>query len=66
MTAKAENPNIVREYSIGNTQIKIADNYCSGKTREDVAATLRRIARNAQEHISVTAARHYERTLQTS
>jgi len=66
MTAKAENPNVVDEYLIGSTRIKIADNYCSGRTREETSKILQRIARNAQEHISVTAARHYERTLQTS
>ncbi len=66
MTAETENPNIVKEFSIGNTRIKIADNYCSGRTHEEVKSALRRIARSAQEHISTAAARHYERTLQTS
>ena len=50
-----ETGHIIQEFSIGNTRIKIADNYCSGKTQEEVQAALRRIARNVQEHISTVA-----------
>lgn len=65
MTAETDKPNIVKDFSIGNTRIKIADNYCSSRTPDEIRAILRRITRNAQEHISITAARHYERTVQT-
>lgn len=46
--------NIVREFYIGNTRIRIADNYCM-KTAEEVEAALRRIARTAQRHINAAA-----------
>ncbi len=41
-------PNIVKEFKVGNTTIRIADNYCRDKTPEDVQRILQRIARNAQ------------------
>ena len=41
-----EEPNVVMEMKIGNTKIKIADNYCRDKTPEDVKEILQRIARN--------------------
>lgn len=47
-------PNIVRDFSIGNTKIKIADNYCAGKTADDVKLILRNVAEKAQR--SLTAA----------
>lgn len=51
MTDAEQSPNIVRDFTIGNTRIKIADNYCRDKTPEDVERILRKIARTAQEHI---------------
>lgn len=53
-------PNIVEEFTIGNTRIKIADNYCAGKTKEEVQRILKEIARTAQEHINAAAARKGE------
>jgi len=47
--------NIVSEYQIGNTKIKIADDYCKGKTAEDVDIILRRIAQNAYSYLSAAA-----------
>jgi len=46
-------PNIVCAYSIGNTRIKIADNYCADKTAEDVKSILQGAARKAQRSLSV-------------
>lgn len=46
---------IVRDFMIGNTRIKIADNYCRDKTPEDVQRILRKIARDAQAAISAAA-----------
>lgn len=46
-------PNVVRDYYIGNTRIKIADNYCASKTAEDVKRILRDVARKAQRSLSV-------------
>lgn len=48
-------PNIVRDYYIGNTHIKIADNYCANKTAEDVKRILRDVARKAQRSLSAEA-----------
>lgn len=48
-------PNIVCEYQIGNTKIKIADNYCANKTAEDVKRILREVARKAQRSLSADA-----------
>ena len=49
-----EQPNIVRDFKIGNTRIKIADNYCADKTADDVKRILRSVAEKAQR--SLTAA----------
>ena len=38
---------VVKEMQIGNTRIKICDDYCRDKTPEDVQAILTRIAANA-------------------
>ncbi len=48
-------PNIVRDYYIGNTRIKIADNHCANKTAEDVKRILRDVARKAQRSLSAEA-----------
>lgn len=50
-----EEPHIVRDFMIGNTRIKIADNCCRDKTPEDVQRILRKIARDAQAAISAAA-----------
>ena len=42
--------NVVRDFTIGNTRIKIADDYCK-KTASEVEQVLRNIARQAQRHI---------------
>lgn len=47
----------VREFMIGNTHVRIADDYCRDKTPEEVETILRRIARTAQEHITAAAYR---------
>lgn len=46
--------NIVRDYRIGNTRIKIADNYCK-KSAAEVENILHRIAQQAQRHINAAA-----------
>lgn len=52
-----EKPNIVKEFVVGHTRIKIADNFCRDKSREDVAKALREIARTAQAHLTAAALR---------
>jgi hypothetical protein len=39
-----EQPNIVKDFYIGGTHIKIADNYYKDKTSEDAKKILNRIA----------------------
>lgn len=50
-----EEPHIVRDFYIGNTRIKIADNCCRDKTPEDVQRILQKIARDAQAAFSAAA-----------
>ena len=47
--------NIVRDFYIGHTRIKIADNYCCDKTQQDIDEILTRIAQKAQKHINAAA-----------
>ncbi|MDE6838531.1 MAG: hypothetical protein K2P33_09045 [Acutalibacter sp.] len=53
-------PHIVRDFMVGNTRIKIADNYCRDKTPEDVQRILKKIARDAQAAITAAAFRDEE------
>lgn len=41
---------IAEEFKIGNTRIKIADDYCAAKTDKDVEKILHRIAVSAYRH----------------
>lgn len=50
-----EEPNIVKEFMVGNTQIQIADNCCRDKTPEQVDEILKRIAHRAQLQLSYAA-----------
>lgn len=43
---------IVEEFEIGNTKVKISDEYCRDKTEDEVTAILDRIARNALPSIA--------------
>ena len=47
--------NIVSDVRIGNTRIKIADDYCK-MTATEVNEILKRIAQQAQRHINAAAA----------
>lgn len=42
-----ERGHVVEEFMIGNTRVRICDDYCRDKTKEEVDEILRRIARNA-------------------
>ena len=55
MTDTKQGPNIVRDFTVGNTRIKIADDCCRDKTPEDVRRILREIAQAAQAAISAAA-----------
>lgn len=46
--------NIVRDYRIGNTRIKVADNYCK-KSDDEIESILRRITQQAKRHICAAA-----------
>lgn len=53
--------NVVRDFQIGNTRVRIADNYCK-KTASDVERILQRIAAQAQRQFTAAAATgKYER-----
>ena len=56
MTGGRETPNIVKEITVGNTRIKIAEDYCRGMSAEDVKNALREIARTAKENLTAAAA----------
>lgn len=47
--------NVVRDFHIGNTRIKIADNYCK-KTTCEVQEILKRVAVQAQRQFVAAAA----------
>lgn len=53
--ALPEKPHIVKDYYIGNTHVLIADNYCAGKTKDEVEAVLKRIAEIADKYIGANA-----------
>ena len=55
MADTGQSPNIVREFTVGNTRIKIADDCCRDKTPEDVRRILREIAQEAQAAITAAA-----------
>lgn len=52
--------NVVKEFNIGNTRVKICDDHCRGKTTQDVEAILRRIARITIGPITVATNITYE------
>jgi len=45
--------NVVKDFKIGNTRIKICDDYCRDKQPEVVQATLDRIALRVGEHLAI-------------
>ena len=46
---------IVKDYKIGNTSVKISDDYCSSKSDEDVERILHHIAVSAYRHFNAEA-----------
>lgn len=58
--------NVVRDFQIGNTRIRIADNYCK-KTACEVEQLLKRIAEQAQRQFNAAvAAKEYEQQEDTN
>lgn len=55
MTDTGQSPHIVRDFTVGNTRIKIADDCCRDKTPEDVQRILKEIAQMAQAAITAAA-----------
>ena len=45
--------NVVKDFKIGNTRIKICDDYCRDKTPKDVQAILDRIALRVQDQLAM-------------
>lgn len=56
MTGPVAVGNIVSEFSIGATHIRICDDFCRDKTSDDIAVTLGRISRIALEDFRAAAA----------
>ena len=56
-----ETPHFVREFTVGHTKVKIADNYCANKTPEEVNAVLKRISKMAQDSITAAAEKQQEK-----
>lgn len=54
MTGVAEQGNVVKEFSIGHTRVKVCDDYCRNRTSADVEQILERIARRALEQFAAT------------
>lgn len=52
MENTGQGPHIVRDFTVGNTRIKIADDCCRDKTPEDVQRILKEIAQAAQAAIT--------------
>lgn len=55
MTDIEQSPHIVRDFTVGNTRIKIADDCCRDKTPEDVRKILRRISQIVQPALVAAA-----------
>lgn len=53
MTDKKEG-NVVQEFILGNTNVKICDDYCNNCLDIDIEAILNRIAHRAQAQFSIT------------
>ena len=49
-----EKNNIVEVIRIGNTNIKICDDYCRDKSNDDIESILKKIANNALCSLSTT------------
>jgi len=52
--------NVVKDFNIGKTRVRICDDYCRDKTKQDIEEILRRIARNAIGPLTVAANSSYE------
>lgn len=44
--------NIVKDFRIGNTRVRIATDYCSDKTSDEINLILQRISRGALQSFS--------------
>lgn len=55
MADTGQSPHIVRDFTVGNTRIKIADDCCRDKTPEDVRKILKEISQAAQAAITAAA-----------
>ena len=47
--------NVVKDFQIGNTRIKICDDYCRDTSPEEIQAILDRIANRVQEQLAMQA-----------
>lgn len=57
MAGGAEQGNVVRDFTIGNTRVKICDDFCRDRTPREIQEILERVARRALEEFTATAAK---------
>jgi len=52
---KQKKNHAVKDFMLGNTRIKICDDYCYNRSDTEIDEILARIARKAQEHFTAAA-----------
>lgn len=62
MSETAPSSNAVECLRIGNTSVKICDDYCRARTPEEIKAILDRIAARAIGSLTAAATRGYAKT----
>ena len=55
MAGNMDPGNVVKDYYIFNTHVKICDDYCRDRPRADIEAILARISHDAQKQLSAPA-----------
>lgn len=52
---KHEAKHVVEDFMLGNSRIKLCDDYCRNRSDKDIDAILLRIVRKAKEHFTANA-----------
>ncbi len=60
MTDATDVPHIVKEFTVGKTRIRIADNFCRDKTPNDVSMILREIASMTRDAVVASSKSHVQ------
>lgn len=62
MTEAAQTGNVVERMTIGNTRVRICDDYCRSRTEDEIRVILARIARRTAEVLAVASPHETEKT----